>query len=483
MFTKIQVLQNLISISATKRKIRNVLISSEDLIKLQGCTIEALKQIFQAQGINFKRLVIEHCQIKLPDFQYLLKHIPNIESISITSSYAQYTADEDVVISQLSRVNDLTMLYCNPILQTYLLSSINEGTVKSFSYTSESFDSINSFLTNQKNIKKLSMHDPNCIKRRSLIHSKFFKELAIHDLSISANGFKGQDSLFRSVILLQAPYLQKLDISGSLVNDKVFRLIARIANRLETFSLNVNTLKPDDFTFFAYLKNLKELTIINNSCATRDTQLELLAIVKLPLTKLEIKLPMVEILPNTIHKLNAKLPSLKHLHIDCQLDYVTLTAILGNFEHLKTLELRSSSELNPLEQGILALSNEIYVTNILHLAFYVNISMETLFPLKMSVFFPRLECLEIQTNESEDNVANFILAILHDFPSLKQLKVDNTNSIKLKKHFVMDLSSKSIYMHLVSFYIAALPNFVKEILAEAFNNIATVGEKIILKRQ
>lgn len=420
----------------------------------------------------------------MSDLKSLLLGIPRVKSITVISSYSAYENNDVITLPQLKFVSELKLLYCNRVVQTYIMGSIADNKVESFCYTSDSFESVQLFLLNQRNIKKLSMHDPNRDKRCSDIRKTFFQYIALHELSLTANGFNGQDLLFRSIVQQQAASLKKLDLSGSIVGGKVFRFIARMATRLECLKLNVNALDSDDIFSLQVLHDLKELTVINNSDQNDKEQLDVLSVVKLPkLSKLEIKYPMIEISPRIFHKIRANLSGLKHLHVESQLDYATLTAILASCELLEVLVLRSSVELNPLEQGILALSNEINVCNLRHLGFFVNVSIDSLFPIDYYDFFPHLASLEIQTNSHGELVTGFISSILDDFPSIRQLKVDNLNSVQRIDDLAAKLKAHANHLHLVSFYAdTEALNLCSSLLRDVFTAIYFEGERIVLRR-
>lgn len=442
---------------------------------LEQEAISSLTDILHVHGGNIERLEIVRCVMDRHNLWELLCLMPNVRSISVISSILNDSKRRKYPFVRLNHVQELTVLYCDTFMDA-IFCLVAPGTVEIFNFSAtHGHTFLSGFMAKQKNIKKLSLHDTNPDNEKTFIKRRFFDELQLQELSIMIKGFNGRDATLRDIMMSQAQSLKNLDLSGSIVGNIGFRCIINSARSLEVLKVNVNIVSPCFFPLLASLPDLKELTLINNSSRKFDKQLEMLSKVELSkLEKLEIKFGMMKIPLNTFVLMHPKLLSLKHLYIDCDLDYAFIAACVSYYEGLETLVLRDYKKL-PIKDDYIIAEHK----NLRQLSYHINISVDSVFPISVGNVFPRLVILEIQTSDDQQKVITMIALILQNFPSLKKLHVDNQSSIMLNPQLKGILISNSRRLQAISFYVVP-SSFQADSLAHAFNTILLEGEKLTL---
>lgn len=444
---------------------------------LDGHVLADIKSIFSKHGTTIERIILKDCFINIANLMELLSFTPKVHRLEFVKVFAKYSRNSSVQMFELQNVKSLTILYCSSTLQL-IASTVAKGVLESFTFTSEYFYSLDLFLSRQKNIASLFLH--NLKYNNAIVQAHSFKDHKLSELSLVTGSFGEKRDALKNIIEQQAPYLKNLDLSGSLLDNKTFECITQLAN-LEILAVNINGISPIKMFCLQHLQQLQKLTIIMNRNVDQDNHFDCFSkIILKMLTKLEIKFPMIQLSSKTFVKLGENLQSLKHLYIDCDLNFDVIAVILSNFSGLKTLVLRDVKALNT--KKILNLNDYLKYHNssLSQLSLFVDISASSL-PSILCIELPVLQALEIQSKDNTINIVTMILGILHNFTNLKELSVDNKNSIDLSQALIEFLQHGASQLHVMSVYVTNLLEDAKNLLLGFSNRVYLEGERLTVE--
>lgn len=437
------------------REFQNVKLGDGDMGMHTFNTVDSMNQIsvlFTEFGVNFKRLLIENCLIKMMDLKALLSDCPNLESLQIKSTCHiehEYTRQDLPPRLSLEKLKEFSIVFCDSEIHKIGLA-LTKAKITSFSIISDNTEVLMPLLVKQPKIQKLEIHSYG----RALFANlpNVIDKLKLKELSLGINGYPGNEQLMRRIISRQFANLKHVDLTVSMVTDAIFFDLTSCI-RLETLKIIVNSVSPMFFRRIVAFKNLKELTVLNNDEKASAVHLQIISEVKNEeLTKLEIFYPTKNIDSVDFAQLDDNVPNLKHLVITARITAHLAMKIAANLQALKTLKLSDQQNFQPVVADEWNFMN--FNLRELSLDFDARSCIAIVFSLVNS--FPDLEKLEIKTSAAASSFDDLMMHIIDSLKSLRELKIFNAVPLELsmeKREFI-DMLTFGKNLRLVSFNAA-----------------------------
>lgn len=443
-----------------------------------------LLKFFDEFGSNFRNVELRGLLITFDELNELLGTMPNIQSLLIHSSSIRTDNHEIVLLPTRSGIKpkflkDLTMLYSAGDLQK-IAWEFTPGTITSLSVCSGDLTFLPLFLSQQPNITKMMVK--GCTEPSSL-SSDEFRFLKLEELSISLNGYAGNEEVIREIILNQSQNLQILDLSSSKCTNNIFVTLQKV-KQLKSLKVVVNEVGREAFKNIKGFTQLQELTLIKNDANFEDqTHLILLSQVKNNnLRKLEILFPTTSINLSVFQALKENTPNLQHLNINSVIGVKVLQIVMNSFAFLKSLTLQDASQSGRSHSDFSVLP---FITlqvnrNLQELSLKLDLQNKLFIP-TVSKNFPNLRKLELHSTQPEDLVYLLLFQTLQLWSNLRELELFNDHPLTVNFKLIGVLKTLGSKMKLISLNVSKKNNqSLRTIFRQTFSVITLDGHHLQL---
>lgn len=321
-----------------------------DKIYVANVAFDMVKQVCEKFGPDIKELENDSCygDLQASDYFKLLKLTPNLEKIRFRPEGKCLKLSKN---GKMIELNNLKRISCRGIwANTNFLTHIAPCGIEEFYSSGSSFRDgllpnprgrisdpmygLTTFLSNQRNIKKLQLANLIPLESQKLTHFKFVGEQATdNDLELT---------------LRSQPQLVAIEVNTKIpVTDRFVHFISDNMKSLEIIKINSSELSAEAFARFALFRQLKELSLTD----IEENDLSILGnetVERLEISIKETQIPVANRTrsraidnpqPGYIYKIGTNFPNIKVLNMSMNKRELTvkLKDCVNAFKHLEIL--------------------------------------------------------------------------------------------------------------------------------------------------